>query len=174
MNFPNRIIINDQDAWVTWHLLFLKGQYKELLKAPKRKENLAQPWNDQDGTERDVSALNFESRSLSIPCAVHGNTSAAAWLNYDAFINYIRTCGYFILEVPPLGMQFKLLYDNMASMGNPAPYYNQDGTTVLQFTLSLIDDFPFFNDTVYPLIDTGSDEGGEYLADADGEFLLYE
>lgn len=175
MNYPNQIIINDQDAWDTWHLLMLQGTYKELLKSPELRDGLTHEWADQDGTERDVvpGTANYKSKSLSIPCIIVGDTSTAAWLNYSQFMNYIRTCGYFIMEVPPLNMQFKLLYKNMPSMEDPNPYYNQAGQTVLQFTLSLIDDYPFWNDQEFNLIDLGlGDES--YLADSDGEFITYE
>lgn len=175
MNYPNQIIINEQDAWNTWNLLMLEGTYKELLKAPKRKESLSHEWADQDGTERDVAPdmAKYKSRSLSIPCIIVGNTSTAAWLNYSQFMNYIRTCGYFIMDVPPLNMQFKLLYDDMASMEDPFPYFNKAGQTVLQFTLGLLDDYPFWNDQEFNLIDLGlGDEN--YLADSDGEFITYE
>ena len=141
MDYPNEIFINDKDAWLEWNLLMTEGTYQALLEAPERKSGIEHNWLDEPGTEREDVAGIPSSRQVSIPCFIIGSDLAEATQKYFEFVHYILMAGYFILDVPPLGLQFKLLYQNITNLKKET----KTGEIVYTFTLVVNDDFPFFD-----------------------------
>lgn len=127
--------INNQDIWTTWRMVFQNDTISTLMQLAERKEGYAYSWPDEDGTERDLTVLKYNTRELSIDVLLAGDSAADFKAKYDAFKAYIIAAGYFNLDCLALQKRWKLLYQRMAG-------YKQLDLASARFTLILLDDFP--------------------------------
>jgi hypothetical protein len=127
--------INTNDITATYGIFFLEGVYNELLKVPKAKDGLTNNWADQHGTERDLTARYFESRTLNLPCVLQGATKEEFITRLNAFQQFCLTAGYIDLDAEFLNRRFNLCYQEVSN------FQEIDGYAA-SFTLVLIDDFP--------------------------------
>lgn len=136
--------INGLDAYTTYGLVFGPGVYNELLKLPKRKEGYAYSWPDENGTERDVSQVYYESRVLNLPITILASSESQFYSRYYALTQFLLTSGYFDFDVVQMNRRFKLLYQDMTNFDKLTQI---KGSTDIgcEFTLQLIDDFPTSN-----------------------------
>lgn len=139
-----KYIINGNDAYTVFGLVFNPGTYQELLKLPKRKEGYAKNWTDENGTERDVNSIYFESRVLSLPITILAKSEVEFYSKYNALKSFLFTTGYFNFDVVDMNKRFKFLYQDMTSFTKLTQIR---GSTNIgcEFTLQLVDDFPTTN-----------------------------
>lgn len=135
-------LIDDQDSQVIFGLTFLRGTYKALQKFPEPKPGVENDWEDENGTDRDLTDRQFKTRSLSIPVLLEGDDENDFEDKLQTFREYITTCGYFNLKVLEKNRQYTLLYANISE-------YNEYSDHAA-FTLELLDDYPH---TISPIGD---------------------
>lgn len=133
--------IKGADALSTYGLRFLEDVYDELLRFPKIKPGVENNWQDQHGTERDVTASYLESNEFNLKMLLHGANAVDFQSKYAAFIAFFSTPGYFNLDVVFLNRRYRLLNRGISEtrvLNNRA----------MEFTWQLVDDFP---QTVTPI-----------------------
>ncbi|WP_143960227.1 hypothetical protein [Litoribacter populi] len=131
--------INGNDAIQAYGLYFKDGTLEELLKAPEAKEGYSFSWEDEDGTDRDLSQVYYESRELELPVFLWGKGLADFRVKLAALKAQLMSGQRINLDNMELGQRWKLLYRAMSDFefsGGLA------GDVVATFTLSLLDDYP--------------------------------
>lgn len=113
---------------------FLEDSYKELRKPAKVKEGLTNNWAEQNGTERDLTTRVLETRTLTLPMMIEGDSEADFNTKHQAFIDWIVTVGYFDLKVQRTNRIYKLVYSDVSDYKD---YYDH-----CTFNLILFDDYP--------------------------------
>ena len=136
-----KYFLNSADAFGTYGLTFRPGIYNELLKLPKRKPGYEKSWTDQNGTERDLTTVYFESRTLNIPVTISAKSESEFYSRYAAFTAFIMSSGYFNFDVVEMNRRFSLLYQDMTSFDKLTIIKNNN-EIYCDFNLQLIDDFP--------------------------------
>jgi len=131
----NQYSINGSDAFTTYGIVFKEGTLEQLMTLPERKPGVENNWPDEDGTERDLEVIKYQSREVAVNCVMIGNSKADFKSKYEAFKAFLKDAGYFFLLNQEFQIQWKLLYDGMED-------YVQDDLQTASFTLNLIDDFP--------------------------------
>ena len=131
----NQYTINGSDAFDTYGLVFMEGTFEELMTLAERKPGVENNWPDEDGTERDLDSIQYQSRELSINCLMIGDDKADFIAKYNAFKAFIIAAGYFDFINLKFSKRWKLLYDSMED-------YKQLDDHTATFSLNLIDDFP--------------------------------
>lgn len=138
--YSGKFLINNQDVYDTWGIVFLRGAYEELMKFPKRKDSYSLSYADENGALRDVDAPTYESQSYNLVALIIGNDSADLFLKLNNFRNYILNAGYFTFDVTDLNIRFTMLYDNMTQ--TELKQRLNDGQNALKITISFINDTP--------------------------------
>ena len=131
----NQYNINGSDAFDTYGLVFMEGTLEELMTLAERKPGVENNWPDEDGTERDLDSIQYQSRELTINCLMVGDDKADFLAKYSAFKAFIIAAGYFDFINIKFSKRWKLLYDSMED-------YKQLDVKSATFSLNLIDDFP--------------------------------
>ncbi len=143
----NKYRFNGTDAFTAYGIVFNDGTYGELLKNAKRKEGYSRNWPDENGTDRDLSAIYFESRILNLPITILAASEADLYTKYFNLRNFLYTSGYFNFDVIDMNRRFRLLYQDMTSFDKVTTYKNNNDI-ISEFTLQLIDDYPTSNTTI--------------------------
>ena len=128
------IKILDQDTQVQYGLTFLKGTYGELLKPAKPKERFANDWREHHGTERDVTNPKLQSRTLTLPAMIEGNSETQFLTRLKNFTDWIQGAGYFNFKCYRHNRAYNLLYVDITDY----VAYEMHCT----FNLVVVDDFP--------------------------------
>lgn len=106
---------NNIDVLATYGVVFRDGTYSELLKLPKRKAGLTQSWANENGTERYLGSLKYETIVYNLPIAILAKSEAEFWTKYNAFCNFLVTSGEFNFDVVDMGRRFKVSYSDITS-----------------------------------------------------------
>lgn len=131
----NQYLINGLNAFTTYGLIFKEGTFEELMRLPERKPGVENDWPDQDGIERDLQVIKYQSKQVSVNCVLSAVDQADFKVKYTALKTFLKDAGYFFLLNQSFQIQWKLLYQSMED-------YVQDDLRTASFTLNLIDDFP--------------------------------
>lgn len=127
--------INDIDT-ATMGIVFLEGVYDELTKPPVPKDTLVNDWDDEHGTERDVTSRVYKSRSLQLPVMIEGSSRADFLSKKQAFVALLLT-GYFNLKCYAINRQFNLIYMDASDF--------KDYSTYGTMNIIVEDDYPQLN-----------------------------
>lgn len=127
--------INDI-ATATMGIVFLEGVYDELTKPPVPKDTLVNDWDDEHGTERDVTSRVYKSRSLQLPVMIEGSSRADFLSKKQALVALLLT-GYFNLKCYAINRQFNLIYVDASDF--------KDYDTYCTMKLIVEDDYPHLN-----------------------------
>lgn len=141
--------INNLDVYTTYGILFRKGTYAELLKAPKRKKGYEYDWGDSNGIETDPNEVPvFERKSYNLPIYLEADNETKFYQKYNAFIQFLYSAKEFNLDFIAMGRRFKVRYSDMSSF-NKLTTIKGNNKVGCYFTLQLTDDYPVSN---FPIV----------------------
>ncbi|WP_433863130.1 hypothetical protein [Sphingobacterium thalpophilum] len=137
--------LNGADLYATYGILFRKGAYAELLKAPKRKKGYEYDWGDENGIETDPQEVPvYERLTYNLPIVIEARNGAEFFQRYNAFKMLLLNSKEFNLDVLDLGRRFKVRYSDMSSFDKLTTIKGNKKVTCY-FTLQLTDDYPTEN-----------------------------
>lgn len=124
----------------TFGVTFLDGTYAELLKPAKPKDGVVNDWLDQSGAERDLVDRVLASRTLTLPVMLEGASEADFILKLDAFAEWLKNAGYFLLKCYRLNRKYTLCFTDITDFKGYADHCT--------FNLVLIDDYPHLHPAI--------------------------
>lgn len=130
-------------AMATYGVTFLEGTIAELMAKAKRKDVYSHSWNDENGTDRELSEAYFESKSVALPCLIIGTDKTDLITKYAALIAVIKGPERFNLDAIVINRRYSMLFDSISDFK-----YINSTLTAATFTMNLIDDYP---DTITPI-----------------------
>lgn len=113
--------INEQNARLSYGLLFEPGTFQELLSFPNAWPN--------------------EQRKISLPLVIVGSDEVDFWIKYNNFKTLLNPENEIILHVVDLHRRFKLSFDGITNFKKISNITGL-GKVCFRFTLILIDDYP--------------------------------
>lgn len=134
-----RYNINGNDLSATYGIDILAGGYEILQQAPKRKDIYSHSWNDENGTDREISAVYFESKSMAIPLFIQADDISDYKTKITAFNAIVLAAARFTIDIISLDRRWSLLFDSISEMKF---YRFSDSGVIGTFTLNVIDDTP--------------------------------
>lgn len=137
--------LNGNDLIATYGIYVVKGGYALMNEPPKRKEIYSHSWNDEDGTDRETSAIKFESKSIALPLFIKASSVSDFQTKWDAFKAVVMAPGRFTLDIILFNRRWTLLFDSITDF----KFFDLSSSKVIAtFTLNIIDDTP---NTVTPI-----------------------
>jgi hypothetical protein len=106
----NEVFIDDMDIYAVFGVLFLKGTQNNLLQPPKRKASLTNNWREYNGEETDLTEARYESKDVSVPCALIADNEADYWRKYQGFFDLVMSDGIHSLFIRELSKEFDFYY----------------------------------------------------------------
>lgn len=106
---------NGTDVNTAYGIVFRPGTYSELLKLPKRKEGLTVNWAGENGTERYLGAVRYETITYSLPILIMAGSEATFWARYNALRDFLITSGLFNFDVEDLNRRFRVSFADMTN-----------------------------------------------------------
>lgn len=134
-----QIKLNGNDMRTTYGIYVVKGGYDILVQPPKRKDIYSHSWNDENGTDREISEAYFESKSIALPLVLIASSIDDYKTNFEAFNTVVTGAARFNLDIVSLDRRFPLLFDSISDMKF---YQFSDSKVLATFTLNAIDDTP--------------------------------
>lgn len=137
-----RFIIDGDDAFDHYGLVFLPGTYNELLRLPEAKAGYFNNWPDEDGIERIITAPKFEALTYNIPVCHWGSDKTDFFEKYNRLCTFLLTAGYFELDAVNIDRRYTLFYQRIQSVEKLSLIDNSQGDILVKSTLTLANDFP--------------------------------
>lgn len=132
---------NGLDAETTYGIVFLPGTYNELLKLPKRKAGLVQEWANENGTERYLGEVYYETITYNLPITMIANSESQFWSRYNAFTSFLITSGLFNFDVVDMNRRFRLSYSDITNV-DKLTIIKGSNNIGCRLTLQLFNDYP--------------------------------
>lgn len=139
--------ISGSDIYSTYGLLARPGFYNELLKLPKRKEGFTRSWPDENGTERDLTTVYYESRVLNLQFLLYASSEAQFYSRYNALTSFLLSSGRFNFDAIQMNRRFSLVYLDMTSF-EKLTLIKESNKIYAANTLQVVDDFPTTNNII--------------------------
>lgn len=139
--------INGSDIYSTYGLIARQGFYNELLKLPKRKEGYTRNWPDENGTERDLTQVYYESRILNLPFYLNASSESQFYSRYNALATFLLGSARFNFDAIQMNRRFSLAYLDMTNF-DKLTMIKQSSKIYAAINLQLVDDFPTINTSI--------------------------
>lgn len=133
----HRIDINGIESEVGFNAFFEDGVYAELARPAEKKDSLMQNLSDQNGTDVDLEANFYESKSMALPISIYGNTQEELLLRFNAFSDFLTSGVPIVLSVHFFGRKYTLRYKSVSNL-----IWND---TIVNFSLNVFNDNPTAN-----------------------------
>lgn len=142
--------IDGLDAYSTYGVVVLSGNYGRLLKLPDVKDNgLTENFVNENGDDEYLLDPNFEAAIVTLPFAIHAANETQFFARYNAFRTLMLSGGeknWDFLELDG-GIRFKLSYRSMSDYDLLTTI--KDTTNIgANFTLTLKNNHPI---TLFPI-----------------------
>lgn len=124
-----RLYIDGKDAYTVYGIYVEDGGWNELVAFPPLKPVEANDWQEEDGTEPDLSAPVLDTRTVSIKFAV-----TYAYSRYFALIQALSDGAYHTFDCSHIQRTFRL---RLVGVGSFAA-----ADILGEITLKFADDFP--------------------------------
>lgn len=105
----------------------------EVYKTPALKQNLTRSISDRDSVIYDTGIVRFQSKDVTLKCALYCDTIERFWSNYMAFFSDLTKPKERHLAVGYANDSYPCFYKNMS---NPI-FYRGSGYVLLKFDLTL-------------------------------------
>jgi hypothetical protein len=133
-----KYFIDGNDLYSTYGLIV--ENTSGISDIPKAKTVLSKSWEDESGTDYDVSARKvFEQKDIVLDCVINGATIKIIKDNLKAFIKMITAPGYRLLNSVPYGEIIPVLFSEAGTM---ARLTTIGSDTYLRFSLKFTAPFP--------------------------------
>lgn len=126
-----RLYIDEVDVFEAFGVTVKQYGYDNLVSLPSFKDLDTNDWEDEDGIEVDLSDPMLDSKEFSISC----HSEELVRVTY--LIDMLSDKAYHIFRIPEVGRSYNLRLVNCSNLD----LHIVSGT----FTLTLADDFPFYD-----------------------------
>lgn len=82
----------------------------ELLAFPERKEVYENDWQEQNGSEYDLSAPKFKDKEVTLKMGILANNDAQFWQYYNALFNLLKQEGVLQLFIYDHSKTYNVFY----------------------------------------------------------------
>lgn len=144
MAYPTgQYFIDGKDLWLVFGIVISEGS-DDLLKFPTRKDSISHDWEDENGTDIDLSRVFFASRDINLQCALIAANEADFWAKYNNFIATLAQPELRRLEVSELSSSFYVFYKECSSFTRATRIKigPNAGKIASKFTLTLVEKAP--------------------------------
>lgn len=153
-----KMVVNGLDISF-YGLYIMSDTYKEVINFPQLKQIESNDWAEHDGIEVDLSSPTLNIRNVNITLYARGNSI------YEQFIEMLMENGYNEFFFPELNRYYMWRLDTNS--------LNEYRNEAQHFTLTFIDDNPFYDDERHifkPEYNDNPRRQGYYI---DGQDLSY-
>lgn len=136
--------IDGLDAYSTYGIVVLPGNYGRLLRLPEVKDNgLTENFVNEDGDDEYLIDPKFEAINITLPFAIHATDEAQFFARYKAFRAVMLSGGEKNWDFMQLdgGTRFKLSYRSMSDYDFLTTITNTNNIGA-NFTLNLKNNHP--------------------------------
>jgi hypothetical protein len=147
MSPAGQYFIDGKDFWTLFSIMVESGS-DDFLKYPSKKDSITRNWSDADGTDVDLSAVYFNSRDISLRCAMLADSETDFWTKYEAFINQWKLPGSHRIEVSEFGLRsFYCYYRDTSQFTRFTRVRDGNGQIKIacKFTLNITESEPQLN-----------------------------
>lgn len=161
MTAAGQYTVDGLDFWTIFSILVESGS-QDFLKYPSKKESITRDWSDADGIDIDLSAIFFNSRDISLRCAIIADNEADFWLKYEAFIVQWKKPGTHRVEVSEFGFRSFYCFYKDTSLFERFTRIIESGQlkVACKFTLNITESEPRLNNN------------NTFIITQDGRFLI--
>lgn len=159
MELNNRHFIDGMDLWNVFSI-FVESGSDGFLQYAARKESISHDWLDRNGVDVDLSRYFFDSRNITLRCAMMANSEADFWLKHQGFIAMLTQPGPRRITVVEFGERSFMVYYKECNDFDRFTRIKDTNQVATKFTLVLVESEP------------SVDSSHEFIVDEEGRFLI--